>query len=57
MADVEIDVTFTPAELSLVLMALDDLITGWALNEQHVTARNLRARLSEAERAAYRKAR
>lgn len=55
MDGTQIDVSLSPAELSLVLMALDDLITGWALNEQHAAARDLRARLGQLEHDAHRR--
>lgn len=54
---VQIEVSLSPAELSLVLLALDDLIGGWALDEQIQAARALRDRLQLAESEAYRRSR
>jgi hypothetical protein len=54
---VQIEVSLSPAELSLVLLALEDLIGGWALDEQIRAARTLRDRLQLAESEAYRRSR
>jgi hypothetical protein len=51
----DIEIRLTAAELSLITLALDDLISGWALDEQRRLARELRDRLYVAEREAIRR--